>query len=112
MASISSVNNLNLSAQEYGSLNAQRKRSEADGLTADNAQAQAQGAAAEQQAPEQQNAAIQARREAIPEVACPTAKEMPGIMAGLVSGIAQSPAWKLAEIQPAGKGKLVPAAYV
>lgn len=108
MGSIGSISNLNLGGQDYASLNAQRKRAEAEteGANAGNAQA-----AQNEQQDEQQNA-VQARKEPAPEVTCPTAKEMPGIMAGLVSGIAQSPAWKLAEIQPAGKSKLVPAAYV
>lgn len=109
MGGISSINHLGLGAQEYGSLNAQRKRSETepDGAALDSTLAERQNVAVEQH-----DAAVQARREAAPEVTCPTAQEMPEIMAGLVSNISQSPGWKLAEIQPAGKSKLVPAAYV
>lgn len=105
MGGVNSIANLGLGAQEYASLNAQRKRPEGEAEAAVNAQGQRQTAG-------QQEGAVQARREAAPEIACPPAKEVPGIMAGLVSGIAQSPGWRLAEIQPAGKSKLVPAAYV
>jgi hypothetical protein len=107
MGGIGSVNNLGPGAQEYGSLSAQRKRpeTEPDPAALDNL-------TAEQPSAEQQSAVAQTRREAAPEIVCPRAQEVPEIMAGLVSGISQSPAWKLGEIQPAGKTRLVSPAYV
>jgi hypothetical protein len=113
MGSIGSISNYGLGEQEYGSLNPQRKRSETEpeGSVLDNLMAAQQDALQEQQDAEQQTSSALARRDA-PEIVCPQAQEVPEIMAGLVSGISQSPAWKLGEIQPAGKSRLVSPAYV